>query len=602
MACSTVTTSGGSLLYAFDLYEVEFSSLWTVIPDVPDINFPLITFSNTVDGSIPVNDAETGATLESIYYPSFPNSMQLIEPDLEDYNAKVLDKTPETISYLLSGLENVFASTASISYTITYGVDLVVSASQDPAVELEKAWDEAWERGLINPTGAILYSYFDLMGLKYTMDIRRSEGLNISPFVSWLNEQNVPSDIQSSLIALDSQLTSGGPIDWNTEYNYTNEGYTPYKISSVFFGIQNISLDPKWTCENPYTLPEPWTKYSDFERPRLDSIRAYGRMIIPDRIKKVRNGTFQTTSAAISGSRVFSIDVPYGFNVTELIAAPYGEAFTPTPSTVSPSGNWTIQTSVVSDMWNFDNTHFGPVSAEDEQFNMEIKVPMKLVQDLRNDPSLGSEVITINWTGEFIAETENIFGYLNTIYFDDLYSSCENGSTEKVKYIPGIGIIFDVQSFSNGDLTVQENLINCKNDILAIYDNYFDYAKKYSVFAEYGDILTIHGRYINTHGSEFFATSKQVLRPQSYAVGNDQDIEIVNLNAIVTADEAKACSDGKLYNADALTEPCDVEANIFQNNQVPIQNSSTSVSLSSKLNRLNGKICSILPPNFSVKK
>ena len=148
MSCSTVTTSGGALLYAFDLYEVDFSSLWTLLPDSPVMNFPLITFSNTIDGTIPVAGAETGSTLESIYYPSFPNSMQLIQPDLELYKAKILDTTPGSISYLLADLENVFSSTAEITNTITYGIDLVVSASQLPEVELERAWDEAWERGL----------------------------------------------------------------------------------------------------------------------------------------------------------------------------------------------------------------------------------------------------------------------------------------------------------------------------------------------------------------------------------------------------------------------------------------------------------------------
>jgi hypothetical protein len=602
MACSTVTTSGGSLLYAFDLYEVDFSSLWTLIPDVPDINFPLITFSNTIDGTIPVNGAETGQTLESVFYPSFPNNMQLIEPDLSAYNAKILHQTPATLSYLLSGLSNVFASTGDISNTITYSIDMVVSASQDPAEELEKAWDEAWERGLINPTASILYSYFNLMGLTYTMDIRRSEGENLPAFTTWLETEGVPEDIQDNLLALNAELMANGPEDWNTEYNYSNEGFTPYQITSVFFGIQNLEKDPKWTCENPYDLPIPWTKYKDFARPRLDSLRAYGRLIIPDKITKVRSGTYEITAASISGSGVATIDVPYGFDLTDLIQSPYGSAFTPSPQTVNTTGNWSIETLVSNDLWEFDNTHFGVTAAYDTYFTMQIKVPLSLRSRLKADPTLGSEIIAINWSGEFIARTSSIFTTLSSLYFSPLYSSCENGNTDKVKYIPGIGIIFDVQSYANGDVTLQTNLVNCKNTILSLYDNYYEYAGNYSVAAEYGDILNIHGRYIDTHGSEFFATSKQVLRPQEYIQGDNEAVEIINLNAIVEADEAKECANGQLYNADDLNTCPDNSTNIFQTNQVPIQNSSTSISLSSKLTKVNGKICPVLPPNISLKK
>lgn len=602
MACSTVTTSGGSLLYAFDLYEVDFSSLWTLMPDVPDINFPLITFSNTIDGTIPVNGAETGQTLEGIFYPSFPNNMQLIDPDLTAYNAKILHKTPATLSYLLSGFSNIFSSTGDISTKITYSVDIVVSASQDPAVELEKAWDEAWERGLINPTASILYSYFNLMGLTYIMDIKRSEGTNLSTFTTWLETEGVPGDIQSNLLALNSKLMASGPENWNTEYNYSNEGYTPYKITSVFFGIQNLEKDPKWTCTNPYNLPVPWTKYKNFTRPRLDSLRAYGRLIIPDKITKVKQGSYEVTAASISGSGVATIDIPYGFDLTNMIQSPYGSAFTPSPHTVSTTGNWALETLVSNDLWEFDNTHFGVVAAYNTYFTMQIRVPLNLRSNLKSNPSLGSEKITINWSGKFNAITSNIFSILNTLYFSPLYSSCENGNIDKVKYIPGIGIIFDVQSYANGDVTLQTNLVNCKNDILAIYDNYYQYAGNYSVAAEYGDILNIHGRYIDTHGSEFFSTSKQVLRPQEYIQGDNQDIEIINLNAIVAADAAKECTSGQLYNADYLNTCPAADTNIFKANQIPIQNSSTSVSLSSKLTKVNGKICPVLPANLTLKK
>ena len=601
MSCLSVSTSGGSILYDFSLFEVDFSSLWTLMPDAPDINFPLITFSNTIDGSVPVYGAQTGGTLESIYYPSFPNSMQLIEPDFEDYNAKVLAKTPSTISYLISGIIDVFSSTASISREITYGPSMVVSASQDPAVELERAWDEAWERGLINPTASILYSYFNLMGLKYEMDIRKSEGTNIIAFTNWLNTELIPDDIQSNLLALDAQMTSDGEGPWDTEYNYTNSGFEPYRITSVFYGIQNLKENPEWSCTNPYTFPDgPWTKYKDFDRPRLDSTRAYGRLIIPDKITKVRSDTYTVTAASISGSNVLTMNVPYGFDVTDFVKSPYGSAFSPTIS----AGNWEIETLITSNLWEFDNTHFGAVEAADDHFTVQIRVPLSLKNKLKADPSFGSEVISINWTGKFIAATEDIYPMMSVGFFDQLYQSCDSDNTEKVRYVKGIGILFDVQSFSNGANTLQSSLVSCKSDILEIYDNYYEYAGNYSVKAQYGDIINTHGRYLDTHGCEFFATAKQVLRPQEYIVGDNVDVEIINLNAIVNADEAKACADGQLYNADDLTDPCPLPGtvNIFQTNQVPNQKSSTSVSLSGKLNKINGKICPVLPPNFTVKK
>ncbi len=602
MSCTTVSVSGGSLLYAFDLYEVDFSSLWTLMPDVPDTNFPLITFNNNIDGTIPVYGAQTGDTLESIHHPSFPNDMQLIDPDLEDFDVKVLTSTPSTLSYLVSGLDNVFNTSAEISSQITYGIDLVISASQDPAEELEKAWDEAWERGLINPTASVLYSYFTLMGLTYEMDIRRSEGTNLPDFEAWLDEQEVPEDIQASLRSLDSQLTSGNPLNWNTEYNYTNEGFEPYQITSVFFGIQNLKADPNWTCENPYNLPEPWTKYRNFNRPRLDALRAYGRLIIPDKITKVRDGTYTITAADISGSSIVSIDVPYGFNVTtDFILPQYGYGFTPTPSTPSTTGNWVMDTIVSSDMWTFDNTHYGVSAAYDDYFTIQIKVPLSLRTRVATDPSLGSQEINIAWVGKFINRTENIYPILKSLYFDNLWTSCGQGGTEKVKYIKGTGIIFDVQSFANGDVTVHGNINNCKSDILAIYDNYYEYAANFSKVASYGDLINFHGRFIDAHGSEFFTTTRQVLRPQEYILNGNQDLEIINLNAIVTADEAKESANGQVYNADDLSVPDTSSPNIFQSNQVPIQKSTTSVSLSSKLTKVNGKICSVLPSNITPK-
>lgn len=601
MSCTTVSVSGGSLLYAFDLYEVDFSSLWTLMPDAQDTNFPLITFNNKIDGTIPVFGAQTGATLESIYHPSFTNGMQLIDPDLEDFDVKILTSTPSTLSYLVAGLENVFDTSAEIASQITYGIDLVISASQSPAVELERAWDEAWERGLINPTASVLYSYFTLMGLTYEMDIRRSEGTNLPAFEAWLDEQEVPDDIQANLLSLDSQLTSGGPEYWKTEYNYTNEGFEPYQITSVFFGIQNLKVDPNWSCENPYDLPEPWTKYRSTERPRLDALRAYGRIIIPDKIIKVREGTYSITAADLSGSNIINVDVPYGFNVTTDLITSYGSGFAPSPSTPSVTGNWAIDTIVSSSLWTFDNTHFGVVSAYDDYFTIQIRVPLSLRTQVANDPTLGSQQIDIGWTGEFINRTETIYPSLKSAYFDSLYSSCGQGGGEKVKYIKGVGIIFDVQSFANGDLTLHSNINSCKSDILSIYDNYFEYAANYSKVASYGDIINFHGRFIDSHGAEFFTTTKQVLRPQEYILGDNEDLEIINLNAIVNADEAKACADGQVYNADNLTIPCSSSSDIFQTNQVPVQKSTTSVSLSSKLTKVNGKICPVLPPNITPK-
>lgn len=837
MSCTTVSVSGGTLLYGFDLYEVDFSSLWTLMPDAPDTNFPLITFNNKTDGTIPVFGAQTGATLESIYHPSFTNGMQLIDPDLEDFNVKILTSTPSTLSYLVAGLANVFDTSAEISSQITYGIDLVISASQQPAVELERAWDEAWERGLINPTASVLYSYFTLMGLTYEMDIRRSEGANLPAFEAWLSEQEVPSDIQASLLALDAQLTSGNSEDWKTEYNYTNEGFEPYQITSVFFGIQNLKVDPNWSCDNPYDLPEPWTKYRDTERPRLDALRAYGRLIIPDKIIKVREGSYSITAADLSGSNVLTLEVPYGFDVTDFVKAPYGDAFSPslyktvvyptpdpiseineddyyddpydlnageftlsipatvvfgpgpdgfaydtcdvigggdpnpyntesttltlprgdsvvglyvkdtdagfinihfyrpgtiegmgvfalsidlalgesgsnhdqsllqtatntrlvyngldiedigdgwkkifvhvtteiddvmatsatfdarialcatlTPSWTNFSGpgvgidgqyvmdneydftfgmrhiqfsslfvleiivtqpatpdpyiplisepNWAIDTLVSSNLWEFDNTHFGPTDAFDDYFTMRIRVPLKLKTALMVDPSLGSEVVTINWTAKFIAVTEYIYPMLETAFFDPLYASCGQGGGEKVKYIKGTGIIFDVQSFANGLVTLHGNINSCKTDILDIYDNYYEYAANFSKVASYGDLINFHGRFIDAHGAEFFTTTKQVLRPQEYILGDNEDLEIINLNAIVIADEAKECAAGQVYNADTLSIPCSSSNDIFQTNQVPAQKSTTSVSLSSKLTKINGKICPVLPPNITPK-
>lgn len=633
MACSTVTTTAGEILYSFDLYETDFSSLWTLIPDVPGLNFPLITFSNTVDGSIPVNDANTGDTLEDVFYPSYPNNMQLISPDLSAYNAKILGTTPQTISYLLSTLSDVFASTKDISSDITYGIEIVVSASQDKASELSKAWDEAWERGLINPTSSVMYSYFFLMGLSYKIDIRRSEGTQLPDFENWLNQQSVPADIQGNLLSLDSQLFTNGPSPWQTEYNYTNDGFTPYDITSVFFGIEELTVNPNWVCNNPYAfIPDipavsgqsaplsvfgvsvsgglipfsnpsvSWTKYQSFKRPRLDAIRAYGRLIIPDSVEKIESGVFSTTAAAISGSRIISIDIPYGVTLSSLIPAPYGAAMIPSPVTPGVSANWFIDTLITSSSWQFDNVHSGAASAYNDHFTLNIKVPIELINDLKVNPLLGSEVINIKWTGKFIGKTSFIFNYLNALYFAALYSSCDAGDTNKVKYVPGVGILFDVQSYSNGTNTVQSNLSACKTDILSIYDNYCNYAKNYSVFSNYGDILNLHGRYFDTHGAEFFATSKQVMRPQQYLPPSDSDIEI-SLDNIIDVQNAVICTNGNLYNADDLSKTtCNQPTNIFESNQIPLQNSSTSVSLSNRISKLNGKLCPIIPPILTPKK
>lgn len=833
MACSTVTTSAGTLLYAFDLYEVDFSSLWTLMPDVPNINFPLITFSNKVNGDIPVYGTQTGANLQSIYYPTFPNNMQLIDPDLTEFNAQILNRTPSTISYLLSGLNNVFTSTGDITTQITYGINIVVSASQLPEVELERAWDEAWERGLINPTASIMYSYFNLMGLAYEMDIRNSD-TSITSFTSWLSSEGVPNSVQSNLLGLNSQLNSGSK-SWKTEYNYTNSGFEPYDISSVFFGIQKLKKNPNWTCKNPYNLSTSWTKYTDTTRPRIDALRAYGRLIIPDKIVKVRSGSYEITAADISGSNVISFNIPYGFDVVNFIKSPYGQTFSPslykkiiysTPpsfdqintiqspynlnssafimgppaivsflpgptgfnyatcdvigggdpnpygtniitltlprgqsiisfyvkdtncgyinlhmfspgssagigafalcvnlsvgasgSTYSQSGlqylgtklvydnvlienagsgwkkilvyvttqitnildttanfdaklalcksltpawhnfsgpgpagvdgeyimdneydftfnaghiqfssifvqelvtiqpttpdpyiplfekNWKIDTTILSEKWEFDNANFGAIDAFDNHFTMKLIVPMSLKSDLKNHPSLGSTKITINWTAEFIAITEYIYPYMATEFFEPLYAACESGNSIKSKYVKGTGIIFDVESFASGNSTLQQSLADCKSDILEIYNTYYQYAANFSKVTPYGDILNIHGRYIDAHGSEFFATAKQVLRPQEYLGVDNQDIEIVNLNAIVNAAKSKECTNGQLYNADDLTKTCSNQnINIFQSNQIPMQKSSTNISLSDKLNKIKGKICPVLPPNFTVKK
>jgi hypothetical protein len=632
LSCSTVSNiSAGSLLYDFSLYEVDFSSLWTIIPDVPDINFPLITFNNTVNATIPVNDGNTGDTISDIYYPNFPNALQLVVPDLTPYNAQILNTTPSTISYLVAGLSDVFNSASDISYTVIYAPDLVISASQSETTELGLAWDEAWERGLINPTASVLYSYFYLMGLSYKMDIRRSEGTNLPAFESWLNTESVPMAIQSSLLALDSQLVENGPEDWNTEYNYTNDGFTPYQVSSVFFGIQEITTNPSWTCYNPYALLADtasvsgyaapttifgvnitggvipfnnsaisWTKYQSFKRPRLDSMRAYGRLIIPDNSEQVISGTFTTTAAAISGSRIFPLSVPYGLDITQSIPQPYGQAFIPTPSTIAPSANWNIQTTITSSMWEFDNTVSGPGAAYDTNFTLNIKVPIDLINDLNYNPSLGSQIITINWTGQFFANTSVIVPYLLNTYFSGLYSSCENGQTQKVEYAPGTGICFDVQSFATGTNTVWGNLSACKNDILAIYPSYNQYALEYSVYEEYGDIINFHGRFYDMHGAEFFANANQVLRPQQYLTQTDNTTPVINLGVIVNDANATGCTNGMLYNADNLNIPCPTTLpNPFAVNTTPIQNSSTSVSLSSRFTTLNGKLCPALPSNIT---
>jgi hypothetical protein len=636
MSCSTTTnTSASELLYDFSMYKVDFSSLWTILSDVPELNFPLITFNNTINSNIPVNDGQTGDTIADVFYPNFPNSLQLISPDLSAYNAQILDTTPSTITYLVGSINDVFGSTSTISYDVIYAPTVIGTATQTPAQNLGFAWDAAWENSLINPGSSTMLSYFFLMGLSYSMDIQNAEGGNLSSFTSWLNTQNVPPAIQNTLLSAQTALVSGGDgaSSWQPEYNYSSQGFTPYNVDGVFFGIQHIEVNPNWSCYNPYALLSDtaavsgfapptsvfgvpvsggeilfsnpavsWTKYQNFPRPRLDAMRAYGRMIVPDNIELVISGTFTTTAAAISGSRVYPISIPYGQDITQSIKAPYGVAFTPVPTTIAPSANWNIQTTVLSNNWIFDNTHSGPQAAYDTNFTLNIITPIDLINDLNRNPSLGSQVITINWTGQFFAPTSVIYPYLYNLYFSPLYSSCDiGGQVNKAQYVPGVGIMFDVQSFTNGSNTIPANLTACKNDILAIYNNYSQYACDYSIFAEYGDILNIHGRYFDQHGAEFFGTASQVLRPQEYLPANGNDVEIIDLGVIVNLENAQTCNNGMLYNADTLNTPCPTTPvmNVFTPNAVPIQNSSTSVSLNSRLNALNGKLCSVLPGNIT---
>lgn len=362
-----------------------------------------------------------------------------------------------------------------------------------------------------------------------------------------------------------------------------------FNLMGVSYEISPVIINGKCDAVVGILYDSPFVNCAYSEPgPRLDSIKIDGRLIVPDSVDIMRNG-----SITVKGSDIFTMWKNGSMNIT-VNYSPFSEYFSYLATSIGISGNIDYSSCCIpiNDI-NSDNNNWNMTATLNDSYRMEVipievntdnatvllNVTQEFLDAMRANPELLNVSYILNYNIILTIDSNCLMDQVITAYKDS-FVPC----TPPLTYIKGYGIEFtNAQGFSNGSaFNALDTLNEIKKLIRQIYkSNYNCYARSLSINEVYGDVLLLTGKIFPTHGSECWILLKQVLRP------------LIVLNNVVTEENLKG------FDMPITTTP--ISPIVELNEIIPTQTNAPQSSLSKMFTKSGNKLCVKLPSPLTYK-
>jgi hypothetical protein len=606
--------------YKYDIYEVNYSSLYTLFSSSPGTNFPNITFAG--NGGSYTNSFESLNFLEALkkvqiytvsgiknfedmLFPSKPSERYNIDYSSNTILVKRKSANASTLNYLVGSVADVIASAKEITTQIKNPTEWVVLSNRKRDEELLKLFDDTWARQLTLQANIINDSYSH-MGLIHTNERKSSQSID---FNTWLITNNVPLAVRTQITNLINKIgdykTSTGKdlpaVPPNTSLTFLTGNDKAYTLNGVYYDIEKITNDPRWQGDNPIQGTIPWTKWGTTSRPRLDSGVISGRLVVPATADRSIEGTFTIKYKDIVGHPSYQSIVSLGSTFTGNVPSAYTAYFVPT------SDNWKYTT----DSYSYFKISPKITDLSPTNFKLSFNVPANLSDDVAKSKILGDTDLVIKWKVTLKTATELLLPTLELNYFDHLlsgyrdidqstgnYTVYSTEALEKKFNWSNNFLSFNVQYWTTGDKNLIDSITDAIADIQSLYtENYISTCATAAKTSIFGDYIVFNGRLADSHGEEINLSTRQVLQLARYANVLSKKNGDAKLSAIID----ERCP--KVYSASIDTVSCTLPRNpedILVDTH-PLQISTTESSTLDKVKTGKGKVLYILPVGASIK-